>query len=42
MDGSVVELGVSEDGGTCGIWVDQDGKPVIELAGIEGLANKSE
>lgn len=42
MDGSVVELGVSEDGGTCGVWVDQNGKPVIELAGIEGLANKSE
>ena len=32
MDGSVVTLGTSEGGGTCGVWVDQEGTPVIELA----------
>jgi phytanoyl-CoA hydroxylase len=42
MDGSVVGLEVSEGGGSCGIWVDQDGTPVIELAGAEGLANRTE
>ena len=30
MDGSVVELGVSERGGPCGRWVDDDGE-VVEL-----------
>jgi phytanoyl-CoA hydroxylase len=42
MDGSPVELGTSEGGGSCGIWVDMDGKPVIEMAGVEGMAKKSE
>jgi phytanoyl-CoA hydroxylase len=42
MDGSLVELGVSDGGGACGIWVDQNGKQVIELAGTEGLASKTE
>jgi phytanoyl-CoA hydroxylase len=42
MDGSVVGLGVSEGGGACGIWVDQDGEPVIELSGIEGLSGRTE
>jgi hypothetical protein len=42
MDGSVIELGVSEGGGSCGIWVDQDGHPAIQLAGVEGLAKKTE
>jgi phytanoyl-CoA hydroxylase len=38
MDGSVVELGVSEGGGACGVWVDGKGKSVIEMvgAGAEG------
>ncbi len=31
MDGSVVGLDVSERGGACGVWVDRDGKPVIEM-----------
>jgi phytanoyl-CoA hydroxylase len=31
MDGSVVELDISERGGPCGIWVDQDGKVVVEM-----------
>jgi len=36
MDGSVVELEVSEGGGSCGVWVARDGQPVIELAGVSG------
>lgn len=31
MDGSEVALGVSEDGDTCGRWVDVDGSPVVEM-----------
>ena len=31
MDGSTVELGTSELGGTCGTWVDQAGNPALEL-----------
>jgi ectoine hydroxylase-related dioxygenase (phytanoyl-CoA dioxygenase family) len=31
MDGSVVELGVSEGGGKCGKWVERDGRAVVEL-----------
>lgn len=42
MDGSVVGLEVSEGGGACGIWVDQDGRPVIELVSVEELANRTE
>jgi len=30
MDGSVVDLGKSENSTTCGIWVDQEGRPMIE------------
>ncbi len=42
IDGSVVGLDVSEGGGACGVWVEQDGKPVIELAGVEGLSGRTE
>ena len=31
MDGSEVTLGVSESGGECGVWVDHDGVPEIEV-----------
>jgi ectoine hydroxylase-related dioxygenase (phytanoyl-CoA dioxygenase family) len=31
MDGSVVELGKSEGGSSCGTWVDREGNPVIEM-----------
>lgn len=34
MDGSLVELGLSEGGGSCGVWVENDGRPVIEMQGI--------
>jgi ectoine hydroxylase-related dioxygenase (phytanoyl-CoA dioxygenase family) len=32
MDGSVVELEVSDRGGPCGIWVERNGRPAVELA----------
>ena len=31
MDGTEVELGVSELGGTCGVWVDENGETVQEI-----------
>ncbi|RIK54017.1 MAG: phytanoyl-CoA dioxygenase [Chloroflexi bacterium] len=31
MDGTPVELGVSAQGGPCGVWVTQEGKPVVEM-----------
>lgn len=31
FDGSTIELLLSEDGGQCGIWVDKDGQPVVEI-----------
>jgi phytanoyl-CoA hydroxylase len=42
MDGSVIGLEVSEGGGACGVWVEQEGGPVIELAGVEGLSGRTE
>ena len=36
MDGTPVTLEESPGGGACGVWVDQDGRPAIELSGIEG------
>jgi len=35
MDGTIVELGVSQGGGPCGIWVDESGAPVAKVEGIE-------
>jgi hypothetical protein len=31
-----VGLEVSPEGGTCGRWVDEDGKPVIEMTAVDG------
>ena len=42
MDGSVVALGESQGGGSCGVWVEQDGTAVIELVGVEGLSGRTE
>jgi ectoine hydroxylase-related dioxygenase (phytanoyl-CoA dioxygenase family) len=42
MDGTVIDLDTSQGGGSCGIWVDQNGERVIEMSGVEGLANRSE
>jgi ectoine hydroxylase-related dioxygenase (phytanoyl-CoA dioxygenase family) len=38
MDGTTVELGVSERGGPCGIWKELDGSPVVEL--VEPTASR--
>src|SRR5690606_14172671 len=40
MDGSVVELGVSEHGGPCGVWVTQDGRPVVEMQSADPIKQK--
>lgn len=42
MDGTPIEMGVSESGSTCGVWKEEDGTPVIQMAGFEDLAAKSE
>lgn len=42
MDGSVVELETSENGSQCGIWVDQHGTPVIEIAAYEVVDKATE
>jgi ectoine hydroxylase-related dioxygenase (phytanoyl-CoA dioxygenase family) len=42
MDGTPLELAVSETGGTCGVWVDRDGVPVVEMAGLEAVSRKHE
>lgn len=42
MDGSPLELGVAQGGGSCGVWVERDGQPVIELSGSEGVSRKHE
>jgi phytanoyl-CoA hydroxylase len=31
MDGTEVELGISERGGPCGVWVDRDGRSEVEM-----------
>jgi len=31
MDGTPIQLPGGSEGGTCGVWVDQDGTPVIEI-----------
>lgn len=31
MDGSNIDFGVSDVGGTCGVWVDAEGRPELEL-----------
>lgn len=31
FDGEIVEVGASEKGGPCGVWVDEDGKTILEF-----------
>lgn len=38
MDGSVVDLGTSEGATQCGIWVDHEGEPVIEMVSKGSIA----
>jgi ectoine hydroxylase-related dioxygenase (phytanoyl-CoA dioxygenase family) len=40
FDGSLVELESSPDGGACGVWVERDGSPVIEVTGTVGTRIK--
>ena len=35
MDGAQIDLGISEHGGPCGVWVDRDGEAVAVLDGVE-------
>jgi hypothetical protein len=42
MDGTPLELAVSGAGGPCGVWVDRDGVPVAEMAGLEAVSRKHE
>jgi ectoine hydroxylase-related dioxygenase (phytanoyl-CoA dioxygenase family) len=42
MDGRPLELAISQGGGACGVWVERDGQPQIELAGYEGVTRKHE
>jgi phytanoyl-CoA hydroxylase len=34
MDGTPIEFGSSEHGGTCGTWVERDGRPAVELTAV--------
>lgn len=42
MDGTEIPLAESEAGSQCGIWVERDGQPVIELSGVQRGATRSE
>ena len=42
MDGRPLELGVSEGGGACGEWTEQDGKALIALTGQHGVSRRHE
>lgn len=43
MDGTVADFRDSEGGGPCGVWVEEDGRPVIEVNRLESnLAFRSE
>jgi hypothetical protein len=42
MDGSEVTLASSGKGTACGVWVDTQGKPMIEVNGYEVLEKESE
>lgn len=42
MDGSPVELEASVQGGQCGVWVNENGEPLIEMSGYEVNGKKTE
>jgi ectoine hydroxylase-related dioxygenase (phytanoyl-CoA dioxygenase family) len=42
MDGTPLVLETSQGGGSCGVWVEQDGAPVIEMIGAEHVVRKHE
>jgi ectoine hydroxylase-related dioxygenase (phytanoyl-CoA dioxygenase family) len=42
MDGTPLTLERSPDGGACGVWVERDGAPAVELVGTESIVRKHE
>lgn len=42
MDGTPLELDESTGGGSCGVWVEQDGGQVVEMVGVETVVRKHE
>lgn len=42
MDGTLIELNDSPGGGACGVWVEKNGAPVIEVQGQEFTRRKHE
>jgi phytanoyl-CoA hydroxylase len=42
MDGTVIDVASSDRGGQCGVWVTENGKPVVELAGYEIVEKATE
>jgi phytanoyl-CoA hydroxylase len=42
MDGRPLELAVSQGGGACGVWVERDGQPEVEMIGQETVSRKHE
>lgn len=42
MDGTPLELAESPGGGACGVWVERDGRPVVEMSGQEAVSRKHE
>jgi phytanoyl-CoA hydroxylase len=42
MDGTPLTLERSPDGGACGVWVERDGEPAVELVGTESIVRKHE
>ncbi|MBA3943364.1 MAG: phytanoyl-CoA dioxygenase family protein [Herpetosiphonaceae bacterium] len=42
MDGTPLELATSSGGGTCGVWVEHDGRHVVEMVGQERVVRKHE
>jgi len=42
MDGSTVKIETSDRGGQCGVWVNENGNPVIEVSGYEVVEKKTE
>jgi hypothetical protein len=42
FDGSEVSLDVSPQGGQCGVWVTEHGKPVIEVVGHQTVTKATE
>ncbi len=41
MDGSVVELGTSEAGGECGVWVEHEGRFEVEMTTVAAFAGQA-